>query len=64
MDTEVTTNMVITYELSHPQLSHPLEIDSDPRRSERALKAWATMYILRNFDEVVDMDNWEVRRIN
>ena len=54
---------MITYELSHPQLSHPLEIDSDPHRTERALRAWATMYILRHFDEVIDMDEWEVRQM-
>lgn len=59
-----TTTEVVTYELSHPQLSHPLEIDSDPRRTERALRAWATMFIAQGYDEVIPMDEWEVRRIN
>lgn len=52
----------VTYELTHPQLSHPLEIECLPR-TDRALAAWATMYVLREFDEVVTLDDWTVTRI-
>jgi hypothetical protein len=55
--------MTFTYRLSHQQLSHPLELDSTVERTDRALVAWATMYILRNYDEMVDKDGWSVERI-
>lgn len=54
-DTETTT-----YRLSHPDLSEPIEIDSDPRRTESAIRAWATTYILRQFDHMVPMAEWTV----
>ena len=46
---------MITYRLTHPQLSHPLEMDSHVERTDRALIAWATMYILREYDEMVNV---------
>jgi hypothetical protein len=52
-----------TYRLSHPQLSHPLEMESAVERTDRALVAWATLYILRNFDEMVDRDGWTVETV-
>jgi hypothetical protein len=51
---------MITYRLSHPQLSEPLEMDSTVERTDKALIAWATMYILRNYDEMVARDGWTV----
>jgi hypothetical protein len=51
---------VITYRLTHPQLSEPLEMDSTVERTDKALIAWATMYILRNFDEMVTREDWTV----
>lgn len=51
---------MITYRLSHPQLSHPLEMESAVERTDRALIAWATMYILREFDEMVERSGWAV----
>ena len=51
---------MITYSLSHPQLSHPLEMESTVERTDRALIAWATLYILREFDEMVDREGWTV----
>lgn len=51
---------MITYRLSHPQLSHPLELESHVERTDRALIAWATLYILREFDEMVERDGWAV----
>ena len=51
---------MITYRLSHPQLSHPLEMESAVERTNRALAAWASMYILREFDEMVTLDEWTV----
>lgn len=54
---------MITYRLSHPQLSTPIEMDSHVERTDRALTAWATMYILRNFDEMVERDLWTVEQV-
>ena len=54
---------MFTYRLSHPQLSHPLEMESHVERTDRSLIAWATMYILRNFDEMVDRDAWTVEEV-
>ncbi len=55
--------MTITYELSHPQLSHPLYMDSEVERTDRALIAWASMYILRKFDEMVEREGWTVKEV-
>jgi hypothetical protein len=51
---------VIVYRLTHPQLSQPLEMESQVERTDRALIAWATMYILRTFDTMVDREGWTV----
>jgi len=51
---------MITYTLSHPQLSHPIEVDSTVERQPNGLIAWATMYILKEHDVLVDRDWWEV----
>jgi hypothetical protein len=51
---------MITYRLRHPQLSQPLEMESAVERTDRALIAWATMYILREFDEMVTREGWTV----
>jgi hypothetical protein len=51
---------MITYRLSHPQLSHPLEMESHVERTDRALAAWASMYILREYDEMVTLAEWTV----
>jgi len=51
---------MITYRLTHPQLSQPLEMDSAVERTDKALIAWATMYILRTFDTMVARDGWTV----
>ena len=55
---------MIVYRLSHPQLSHPLEMESHVERTDRALIAWASMYILREFDEMVTFDEWTVENIS
>jgi hypothetical protein len=57
------TTHEITYRLSHPQLSEPLEIDSHVERTDRALIAWATLYILREYDVVVERDGWVVTTV-
>jgi len=54
--------MTTTYRLSHPQLSEPLEMDSEVERTDRALIAWATMFILRTFDIMVERDGWTVEK--
>lgn len=51
---------MITYSLSHPQLSEPLEMDSHMPRTDRALIAWATIYIAKEFDEIPDMTQWTI----
>jgi len=56
--------VTITYRLSHPQLSHPLELDSTVERTDKALIAWATMYILRNYDEMVTREDWTVETLD
>ena len=55
---------MITYALSHPQLSEPLVMDSAIERTDRALIAWATMYILREFDEMVTREDWTVEVVS
>lgn len=55
---------MITYQLSHPDLSHPLEIDSHVEREPRSLASWAMMHILRELDEVLPVDEWEVVKLN
>ena len=57
------TTYAFTYRLSHPQLSHPLELDSTVERTDKSLTAWATMYVLRNYDEMVTRDGWTVERV-
>ena len=49
---------VYTYTMLPPQLSEPLIIDSQVARTDRALIAWASMYILREFDEMLSSDGW------
>ena len=53
-----TTTYTYTYTMHHPQLSEPLIIDAPIARTDRALTAWATMYIMRNFDELVTPEDW------
>lgn len=55
--------MTITYRLSHPDLSAPLEMDSEVERTPRALAAWASMYILRQFDHVTELEDWTVEQV-
>jgi len=52
--------MTTTYRLRHPNLTEPLEMDSEVERTDRALTAWATMWVLREFDAVLPRDGWTV----
>lgn len=52
--------MNITYTLTHPQLSEPLIIDAQRVWPGPALEAWATMHIMRNYDELVEPGLWAV----
>jgi len=52
--------MNITYTLTHPQLSQPLVIDATTTWRLPAIEAWATMYILRTYDEMVVPELWDV----
>ena len=60
---KTSTTYPYTYRLSHPQLSHPLEMDSQVERTDKALTARATMYVLRNHDVVVTREDWTVERV-
>ena len=42
-----------TVAVQHPAMSHALLIDSDTARTDDALRAWACLYVARNFDEVL-----------
>ena len=49
-----------TYLVQHPNMSEPLEIDSTPHRTPRALAAWASMWVLRNYDIMLPVDEFTV----
>lgn len=51
---------MIAYAVSHPRLSEPLILESEVERTDRALAAWASMYVLREFDEMMPPDEWTV----
>lgn len=55
-----TTTYTYTYTMHHPHLSEPLIIDAPIARTHRSLIAWATMYIMRNFDELVSPEDWMI----
>lgn len=55
--------MTITYAVQHPQMSEPLVIDSEVERTDRALAAWASMYVLREFDVMLPLDEFTVERV-
>lgn len=54
------TTRMITYRLMHPMLCGPLEMDSAVERTDKALIAWATMYVLRTWDEMLPREDWTV----
>ena len=51
---------MISYAVSHPALSEPLVIDSEVERMPRALAAWAAMWVLRTYDEMLSIDEFTV----
>jgi hypothetical protein len=58
-----TTTMTRTYAVKHPDMSEPLLMDSEVERTDRALAAWASMYILREFDVMLPLDEFEVTEV-
>jgi hypothetical protein len=52
--------MTITYAAQHPAMSEPLVMDSEVERTPRAIAAWASMYVLRNFDVMLPLDEFTV----
>ena len=48
----------ITWALQHPDLSEALLVTASPARTERGLKAQMMMYMLKNFDVTLDIDEW------
>ena len=56
------TTTTYTYTMHHPQLSEPLIIDAPIARENKALTAWATIYIMRNFDELVSPEDWIIEQ--
>jgi len=57
------TSMTRTYAVSHPNMSEPLLMDSEIERTDRALAAWASMYVLRNFDVMLPLDEFTVTEV-
>lgn len=54
--------MQFIYEMTHPQLSEPLYFDSYVERTPKALAAWATLHIAKQFDLVVDPAGWTIEQ--
>ena len=54
---EITTRTVA---VQHPAMSHCLIIDTDARRLDSALRAWAASYVARHFDVVLDYTEFTV----
>jgi hypothetical protein len=52
--------MSITYSVQHPAMSQPLLMDSEVERTPRAVAAWASMYILREYDVMLPLDEFTV----
>jgi hypothetical protein len=59
----MNTTTDITYAVQHPNMSHALLIESQVARTDDALRAWAAMYILRQFDEMLPMDEFVVDEV-
>lgn len=55
------TTTPTTYAVQHPQMSHALIIESPVERTDKALAAWGSMFVLRHFDEMLALDEFEVR---
>jgi len=51
----------ITWALQHPDMSEALLVDASPVRTERGLKAQMAMYVLQNFDVMLDVDEWHAK---
>lgn len=54
-------DVTITYAVQHPAMSHALLIESAVERTDAALAAYAALYILRHFDEMLPHDEFHVR---
>jgi hypothetical protein len=51
---------MIAYAAQHPAMSEPLVMESAIERTPRAVAAWASMYILREFDVMLPLDEFVV----
>jgi len=49
-----------TVAVQHPGMSHCLIIDTDARRLDSALRAWAASYVARHFGVVLDHTEFTV----
>jgi len=56
-------NTTHTYAVQHPAMSHALIIESQVERTRGALAAHASLFVLRNFDEMLELDEFEVREV-
>lgn len=54
---------MITYQLSHTRLSHPISVDSEVERTPQALIAWVSMYLMRNLGAVLERSGWTVEEV-
>lgn len=55
--------MTHTYAVQHPNMSEPLVMDSEVERTPRALAAWASMHILREFDVMLPVGEFTVTEV-
>lgn len=51
---------MIAYAAQHPAMSEPLVLESEVERTPRAVAAWASMYVLREFDVMLPLDEFVV----
>jgi hypothetical protein len=51
---------MIAYAAQHPNMSEPLVIESEVERTPRAIAAWASMTILREYDVMLPLDEFVV----
>ena len=54
---------MITYAVQHPDMSHALLMETTVELTPRGAAARAAVYVLRHFDEMLDLDEFVVREV-
>lgn len=62
MEPVATTEIAYThtYTMTHPDLTEPLVIDTASERDERIMAGVAMMHILKTFDHMIPVEEWDV----